>query len=390
MADRNKKKSSAVKGGAAANPAAMAAVESHKDDTQLVPVLVIGVDNSEADKVEEKTDVVAMQPIHVVGGEIETKTDSNDGKSSENGEESSDKVEPDPELERANRKKELTLLYNDDPQSLLTSPDLNKEDLVLIAEIASEQNQVVRDWATMAQELTDEKDQVERKLDAANSKLSNVTNLISNTVTQTMGQMDKEAAKSIEGLKTEIGEVIGKGNGVKNAVTKIGDDVNKDIGSLKVQISTNVKSVNDKVDGMAAMLGKIDEKISSNPNANNPVAVAPSSNWPWVVVVGLLLAAVTVIAVFFLSKDTKIEVQVQQAPAGNTMKIVPPLLNDDAARATSQQVVPGGPSNPLVPNIIIGANPADPCEGKTGKENGECTMNSRRPKDFPDQDWNTV
>ncbi len=176
----------------------------------------------------------------------------------------------------------------------------------------------------------------------------------------------------------------------------VGDQVNEDIRSLKKQVVDTTKSVEGKVDGMGAMLGQISEQISSikpqQPPAQSSTTSSGFSGWPWVVAAGFLLTAVTIIAVFYLNKeDTKIEVEVKAAPAGNTMQIVPPpALDDDAARATSQQVTPGGPGNPLVPSIIIGANPADPCEGLTGKANGECIMNQRRPTDFPDQDWNTV
>lgn len=351
---KNSKKGSPVKGGAAANLQVASVVKSHKDDTAVVET------TPEAEKVEgevkadeAKTDVVPMAPIHVVGGEI------------------------DPELEReqlrASRKEDLKLLLADNPQVVLAS-DLSDEDKILVAEILSEQNQVVRDRSAVAEQLGNEKDELERKLSAANSKLGSVTNLIS-----------------------KVAEHFGKQNGVKNAVTKIGDDVSKDIAGLKGQVNANAKSVNDKVDGMAAMLGQIDKKISeikSPPPPQQPPAQSSttpssgSSGWPWVVAVGILLAAV--IAVFLLNKDVKIEVQVQQ-PAVNTVKDVVPPVVDNALGVTSQQVTPGGPGNPIVPTVV-GATSDDPCKGKVGGELGSCVLQLEkfRPKGFTDAHWNTV
>lgn len=383
MVDRNsKKKGAPVKDGANTKPETVAKLEAikqaNKNDTVEIET------KPEAEKAEgevkaneDKTDVVKMAPIHVVGGQ--TDTEANEG---EKNKESAVQVDPELELikQRESRKADLTLLYNDNPLLVLTSPSLTEEDKILIGEIAEEQNKTIRSWAAYANDVEKEKDAVERKLEATNSKLGNVTALISNTVTQTVGQVEAGTAAAIEGLKTTVVEHLGKQNGFKSHVTTMGDQISENIRSLKGRLD-GIKSVEGKVDGVGAMLGEIDKKISD-------IKPSASSHWAWVTVIGFLLLAVTVIAVFLLNKDVEIKVEVQQAPAGNTMKIVPPVLSDEAVGATSQQATPGGPSNLLVPTV--GATPADPCEGKVGKDNGECAMNSRRPTDFPDQDWNTV
>lgn len=337
---KNIKKSAPVKGGAAANPQVAAVVASHKDDTAVMETA------PEAEKAEGE--VKADEEMEEMKVE-ETIAEQN--------EESTIQVDPEFNQEqlRAARKSSLRLRFHDNPADLMTS-DLSDEDREIIAELIVEQGQVVVEYSATTERLNQDKDALERKLDATNSRLGNVSKFISATVTETVGQMGKETSAAIDGLNATVLENIGRQNGVKNAVTKIGDDVSKDIAGLK---------------------GRLDG-IKSNPSF---------SHWPWVTVIGGILLVILLLGIFFLSKETKIEVQVLPQPAAGTVKnVVPPT----GGEVTSQQATVGGPSNPLVPSIIIGANPADPCEGLTGKANGECAMNQRRPKDFPDQDWNTV
>ncbi len=123
MADRSKKKTSPVKGGAAANPAAMATVASHKDDTVKIEAQVEGevkvADADEEMKVEETIAEQDEEPTVQVDPEFEA------------------------EQKRAARKGVLRMLLIDNPAEAMAHA--SDEDRDIIAELIAEQSQTIRD-----------------------------------------------------------------------------------------------------------------------------------------------------------------------------------------------------------------------------------------------------